>query len=31
MDSSIKTLFNTGLISTEMALTFASNPDRLGI
>ena len=31
MDSSIKTLFTKGLISKETALTFASNPDRLGI
>lgn len=31
MDSSIKNLFNQGLITKETALTFASNPDRLGI
>lgn len=31
MDSSIKNLFNKGLITKETALTFASNPDRLGI
>lgn len=31
MDSSIKTLYTKGLITKETALTFASNPDRLGI